>query len=100
MASAEPDRHVTRTGEEYADALQSLLPLGQAWPRDDDSTLMKVVRGLTGIWGDIEIRASKLLEMESDPRSAIELLPDWERNFGLPDPCYAEPQTIGQRQLA
>jgi uncharacterized protein YmfQ (DUF2313 family) len=96
----EPDRHVTRTGEEYADALQSLLPLGQAWPREDDSTLMKVVRGLTGIWGDIEIRASKLLEMESDPRSTIELLPDWERNFGLPDQCYAEPQTIGQRQLA
>jgi uncharacterized protein YmfQ (DUF2313 family) len=94
------DIHVTRTGEEYAEALQSLLPLGQAWPRDDDSALMKLVRGLTGIWGDIEIRAATLLERESDPRQTIELLPDWERNWGLPDPCYAAPQTIGQRQLA
>lgn len=94
------DQHVTRSGDDYAEALQALMPLGQAWPRDDDSTLMTTVRGLSRIWGDIEIRASKLLEMESDPRQTIELLPDWERNWGLPDPCYAEPQTIGQRQLA
>jgi uncharacterized protein YmfQ (DUF2313 family) len=94
------DQHVTRSGDDYAEALQGLLPLGQAWPRDNDSTLMKVVRGLTGIWGDIEIRASTLLEVESDPRSTIELLPDWERNWGLPDPCYSSPQNIGQRQLA
>jgi uncharacterized protein YmfQ (DUF2313 family) len=62
--------------------------------------LMMVVRGLTAIWGDFEIRASTLLEVESDPRQTIELLPDWERNFGLPDPCYSAPQSIDQRQLA
>ena len=61
---------------------------------------MMVVRGLARIWGDIEIRASKLLEVESDPRSTIELLPDWERNWGLPDPCYKQPLTIHDRQLA
>ena len=38
--------------------------------------------------------------MESDPRSTVELLPDWERNWGLPDPCYEEPQSIAERQLA
>jgi uncharacterized protein YmfQ (DUF2313 family) len=96
----EPDRHVTRDGNDYAEAMQALLPLGQAWPRGNDSVLMKVVRGLTRIWGDFEIRASKLLEMESDPRSTIELLPDWERNWGLPDPCYAEPQSVAERHLA
>jgi uncharacterized protein YmfQ (DUF2313 family) len=100
MPDPNRDKHVTRTGEEYADAFQRLLPLGQAWPRGEDSVLMKVVRGLTRIWGDFEIRASKLLEMESDPRQTIELLPDWERNWGLPDPCYAEPQSIAERQLA
>lgn len=94
------DKHVTRTGEDYADAMQALLPLGQAWPRDWDGVLMRVVRGLCRIWGDFEIRASKLLEMESDPRTTIELLPDWERNWGLPDPCYQSPQTIAERQLA
>jgi uncharacterized protein YmfQ (DUF2313 family) len=96
----EPDRHVTRDGEDYAHAMQALLPQGQAWPRNEESALMKVVRGLTRIWGDFEIRASKLLEMESDPRNTVELLPDWERNWGLPDPCYDEPQSIAERQLA
>jgi uncharacterized protein YmfQ (DUF2313 family) len=27
-------------------------------------------------------------------------LPDWERNWGLPDPCYTAPQSIGERQRA
>ncbi len=98
--SPEPDKHVTRTGEDYAVALSALLPLGQAWPRNEEGALMRVVKGLTRIWGDFEVRASKLLEMESDPRSTIELLPDWERNWGLPDPCYTEPQSIAERQLA
>jgi len=94
----EPDRHVTRTGEDYADAMQALLPIGHAWPRDDGSVLMRVVRGLTKIWGNFEIRASTLLERESDPRSTIEMLADWERNWGLPDPCWTTPQTIEARQ--
>ena len=94
------DQHVTRTGEDYAVALQGLLPQGQAWPRAWDEMLMLVVRGLTRIWGDFELRASHLLESESDPRQTIELLPDWERNWGLPDPCYKAPQSIGERRLA
>ena len=61
---------------------------------------MRVVRGLCQIWGDFEKRASTLLEVESDPRYTIELLPDWERNWGLPDPCYEAPQTIAERQVA
>jgi uncharacterized protein YmfQ (DUF2313 family) len=28
------------------------------------------------------------------------LLPDWERNWGLPDPCYAEPTTLSGRRSA
>jgi uncharacterized protein YmfQ (DUF2313 family) len=94
------DQHVTRTGEDYAVALQGLLPQGQAWPRAWEGMLMLVVRGLTRIWGDFETRASKLLEVESDPRMTIELLPDWERNWGLPDPCYKAPLTIYERQVA
>ncbi|MEY9404447.1 DUF2313 domain-containing protein [Bradyrhizobium barranii subsp. barranii] len=95
-----PDRHVTRSGDDYAEALSQLLPQGQAWPRDEGSTLMRVVRGLSQIWGVVEASASKLLEVESDPRITLDLLPDWERNWGLPDPCYQEPLTIGDRQKA
>ena len=45
-------------------------------------------------------RAADLLERESDPRLTIELLPDWERNWGLPDPGVTAPLTIAERQFA
>ena len=78
----------------------ALLPQGQAWPRSPQSTLVQTCDGLSEYWGFVDGRAADLLERESDPRQTIELLPDWERNWGLPDPCYTAPQTIGQRQLA
>lgn len=95
------DRHIRRTGADYAQAFLELLPQGQAWPKHViGSVLVQTVDGLCGYWGFVDGRAADLLERESDPRQTIELLPDWERNWGLPDPCYQAPQTIGQRQLA
>jgi uncharacterized protein YmfQ (DUF2313 family) len=94
------DRHVLRTGDDYAEAMTDLLPDGDAWPKDDETPNASVVRGLCQIWGYVEQRAAALLRIESDPRVTLELLPDWERNFGLPDPCYQEPFSIGDRQKA
>jgi uncharacterized protein YmfQ (DUF2313 family) len=94
------DRHIRRSGDDYAQAFLRFLPQGQAWPRDSGGVLFGVCDGLSQYWGFVDGRAGDLLERESDPRQTVELLPDWERNWGLPDPCYAEPQTVGQRQLA
>jgi uncharacterized protein YmfQ (DUF2313 family) len=76
------------------------LPTGQAWPRAFGSVLMQTLRGLCKIWGGFENRASWLLESESDPRITVELLLDWERNWGLPDKCYTAPLSISERQFA
>jgi uncharacterized protein YmfQ (DUF2313 family) len=95
------DRHIRRSGSDYTDAFLSQLPQGQAWPRHaPGSVLVQGITGLCDYWGFVDGRAADLLEIESDPRQTVELLPDWERNWGLPDPCYTAPQTIGQRQLA
>jgi uncharacterized protein YmfQ (DUF2313 family) len=94
------DRHVRRDSEAYVEALIGLLPQGSAWPRDPEAVLMKTVTGLAGIWGNVDGRAADLLERESDPRMTLELLPDWERAFGLPDKCLAEPVGIAERQVA
>jgi uncharacterized protein YmfQ (DUF2313 family) len=85
------DRHVRRSGDDYAGALLALLPYGQAWPRDPQSTLVLAVTGIAEYWGWVDGRAADLLETESDPRLTVELLPDWERNWGLPDPCLINP---------
>ena len=93
-----PDRHVRRSGSDYLQALLALLPQGYAWTRDVSSTLVKTCAGLADYWGFVDSRAADLLEQESDPRLALELLPDWERNWGLPDPCFfGEQESIGQR---
>lgn len=92
------DYHVRRSGDDYADAFLKLLPSGQAWPKTPDSTLESVTAGLARYWGTVDARAADLLEQESDPRKTIEILSDWERAWGLPDPCLQEPQTIAERQ--
>jgi uncharacterized protein YmfQ (DUF2313 family) len=91
------DRHVRRSGTDYTEAFLALLPQGQAWPRSQETTLYKTCRGLCAYWGFVDSRAADLLERESDPRITVELLPDWERNWGLPDPCYTAPQTYNER---
>src|SRR5215467_8882156 len=94
------DRHIRRTGDDYAQALISLLPQGQAWPRDPDSTLIRALTGIAYFYGFVDSRAGDLLETESDPRLTLELLPDWERAWGLPDPCIKEPTSIQDRRNA
>ena len=77
------DRHIRRNGEDYGTAFLALLPQGQAWPKWPGSTLDLACRGLAYYWGDVDSRAADLLERESDPRITMELLPDWERAWGL-----------------
>jgi len=93
------DRQVRRSGDDFVPALIDLLPEGQAWPVwDSESNIIKWIEGSSQIWGDVDGRSDDLLVRENDPRQTLELLPDWERNFGLPDKCVAEPLTLDARR--
>lgn len=92
------DRHVRRDGDDYAGALASLLPTGQAWPRSPESVLQRTIKGLARYWGYVDGRIADLLERETDPRKTFDMLPDWERNFGLPDACFVQARTIEERR--
>jgi uncharacterized protein YmfQ (DUF2313 family) len=95
------DRHIRRIGQDYGDAFLTLLPQGQAWPKYPGTTLDLACRGLADYWGFVDGRAADLLEIESDPRYTVELLPDWERNWDLPDECLpTKPDTPAARQHA
>jgi uncharacterized protein YmfQ (DUF2313 family) len=93
-----PDKHLRRSGEDYAEGYQALMPKGQAWARNLRATLRRVSDGLAWFWGYVDGRVADLLERESDPQQTVELLPEWERAFGLPEECFPEAQTIGERQ--
>lgn len=92
------DRHIRRTGDDYVQPLMDLLPIGLAWPREPTGVLYRTVRGLAQYWGFVDGRAADLLERESDPRKTVEILPEWERAWGLPDPCFPSATTIAERQ--
>lgn len=88
-----------RTAAAYRDELLALLPLGQAWPRDPAATTGMLLLALADEFSRIDGRADDLLE-EADPGTTLELLPDWERVAGLPDPCVRAPVSVAERRLA
>lgn len=82
---------------DYLAMLQDLLPRGAAWPRDPDATLTKLLDALATGFVAVDRRGDDLLR-ESDPRETYELLEDWERAFGLPDPCLDLSNTLQERR--
>ncbi len=84
---------------DYLSQLQALLPQGPAWPRDPDATLTRLLAALAEEFARVDLRAKNLLD-EADPRTTAEMLSDWERVAGLPDPCVTASQTIQERRSA
>lgn len=80
----------------YLAQLQALLPPGDAWPRDPGATLTRLLDAIAGELAGIGARAADLI-IEADPRVSGELLTDWERVCGLPDPCAG---ALGDQPLA
>lgn len=83
----------------YLQQLQALLPRGLAWPRAANAYLTKLLSAYSEDLARIDQRIDELLN-EADPRTTTELLPDWERVAGLPDPCVTEELSIEQRRAA
>ena len=87
------------TAEDFHQALLDLLPVGWAWPREPDTVLSEFWRAMAEEAARVQARACDLLE-ESDPETTTELLVDWERAFGLPDPCGPANLTVTERRGA
>ncbi len=83
----------------YLGMLHGLLPQGQAWNRDPDSTLTKVLSVFSQILGTVHSRGLDLLD-EADPRTTAEMLLDWEYVAGLPDGCTLTSGTLQERRAA
>lgn len=85
------------TAADYLAQLLALAPQGAAWPKESASSLARLFAGIAEELARVDARADVLLE-QIDPRTATEMLPDWERAFGLPDGCVvADPTEAGRR---
>jgi uncharacterized protein YmfQ (DUF2313 family) len=85
---------------EFRAALQALLPRGAAWPRHEDAVLTRFLGAIAARQAAFHARVGDLSERESYPPLAAEMLEDWERALGLPDPCSAPLTLLEQRRAA
>lgn len=96
---AEPD------SDALIDAAVTMWPPGDAWGTPDglalslDSVLARLTRVLIDPFVTLYRRAWQLAS-EATVEGVSELLPEWERDYGLPGPCAGESQTTGERLAA
>lgn len=74
------------TAADYLEQLKTLLPPGQAFPREAGTRLHDLLDGMSIELARVDARA-EVLPVEANPASTNELLSDWERVAGLPDKC-------------
>lgn len=74
------------TAADYLEQLKTLLPPGQAFPREAGTTLHSLLDGMSIELARVDARG-EALPLEAIPSSSSELLVDWERVAGLPDKC-------------
>ncbi len=87
------------TRDDYFNGLLNLLPPGAAWPREHGGVLHRTLDALGAEMARLDLRMMQLFD-EANPGQAAELLGDWERVLGLPDPCVTVVQTIVERREA
>lgn len=82
----------------YRELLIKLFPKGKLWQFPEGSDSYKLLDGVKEELVRVDDRATQLRN-EQDPRKALELLPDWEEEYGLPDECSTLADTIQQRRV-
>jgi uncharacterized protein YmfQ (DUF2313 family) len=87
------------SANEYYEQIKKLKPLGHAWPDNEDLIQNKLLRALSDEAARVDARVEDLIR-ELDPHVTLELLMDWERTCGLPDPCTGLARTVELRRHA
>ncbi len=82
--------------EAYARMLKALLPRGVLWRLESDSVISRVLLAIADELARIDTRTDDFLR-EIHPPTTSELLADFERTYGLPDPCLGESPSTAQR---
>lgn len=85
---------------DFGVAVQNLLPRGRAWPRSVTALLTSVAGAIGDALYLLQQSSVLLLETESFPATAVQLLPDFEADYGLPDPCSPADATVTERRAA
>jgi uncharacterized protein YmfQ (DUF2313 family) len=76
---------IPRTADQYAEMIKTLLPRGKAWSRDTTLNFQQLWESMAQELQRVDSRAGTDLFNNLDPRTATEMLSDWERICDIPD---------------
>jgi len=82
---------------DYLRAAQDLLPWGVVWSREAGSVMTRFWSAVAAECARIDAAICRLFN-EADPRTSLDLLPDWERVVGIPDDCLTRPADLAARR--
>lgn len=86
------------TAADYANQLRQLMPRGLAWRNPPGSVGDRDIEGEAEELARIDARALYLVLKEFYAQTTRELLPEWEKEYGLPDMCRTLADTLEQRR--
>lgn len=89
----------TYTASDYVAAMFALGHRGRAWTIDPGTVRASVMTGLAQTYVRSGARAVNLIT-DASPATTYELIPEWEKSLGLPDPCTPLNPSTQQRQAA
>lgn len=95
------NRFSAPTIDEAASQLAAHLPDGRAWhAKNLDGTVIRAaVSACAAEFREIQLSIEKMAQ-EFDINLTEELLPDWEKSCGLPDPCLGQLESLIDRRNA
>lgn len=92
-----PNPYSSLGPDDFQQAALNLLPSGPAWPRDLAGILARAMGAIGDLFASFHHDAAVIVDSELYPPSTAALLAEWELDYGLPDPCTPQPQTVEQR---
>ena len=73
---------MSQNAADYFNQFTALLPFGPAWNVEESSDITALIQGLVQEFSRVQLAADGLVT-EADPRTTYQLLPDYQRIFGL-----------------
>jgi uncharacterized protein YmfQ (DUF2313 family) len=86
------------TQDQYTEAFIKLMPRGRLFDLDPGSNFYDLIFALMVLFEDFDGRIDAFIN-EMYPDTASEMLPEWLRDYGIPDECTQPDETTAELRL-